>query len=68
MDFRIFPAIAMAEIHRILHHSEAIFLEPFSEILIGPLVFLGFGRKVKIYDYPHDSVLIESVKVHHNSG
>lgn len=57
----ILHAGAMTHIDRKLKHGEPVAAQVLTKKRIGFFVFLGVGRKVEKYKYPHNPVFAESV-------
>lgn len=66
MDRGVLATGTMADINGKLEHRKAVFLQTFPEIRVGPFVFLRFGRQVKQYQYPHNTIFADAL--YHRSG
>src|SRR5690606_27247499 len=58
MDLRIFPAVTMSDVNGKLKHNESITHDFFSKSGMILPILLCFGRKIKKYKNPQNSILI----------
>jgi hypothetical protein len=59
MHFHVFAAGAVAYVNAELEHGKTIIHHFIAELGVVFPVFLGFGRKVEKYEYPHNAIFIE---------
>ena len=61
MNFGIFSTWAVPKIYRKLKHCKAVCYKFVSKNSIVFTVFLGFGRQIEKYKYPHNSIFTKTL-------